>query len=296
MCQAIIEEFKKTEDQIGLNLNAPLAATSSPGWPTYKQAILANPIGKKGSLVATCLSSGQCCWHLRKIIEDGNESGYWKGKLINGQDKLCPVNLLRDCETRWSSTFLMVDHGLILYPVSHGLFFIMESLIDSLCRPSNHFFSISCNLIPPAIRYLIMKSMFSAISTKYSKFHTLHRSSFLESSHLCFPWPFLHMKTFLQSGRDYGWQYQNYSTTSMWESPNSKNTLEELTKLIFMFTPWVHTFFPVSYYNLYLNFNSCKSCHEIWLDKKESTGRELPECTAMGSGISAYHRIYLITS
>ncbi|EDR13320.1 uncharacterized protein LACBIDRAFT_309052 [Laccaria bicolor S238N-H82] len=105
-------------------------------WPAYKQAILANPIRKKRSLVATCRSSGQRRRHLRQIIEDGNESGYWKGKLINGQDKLCPVNLLRDCETRWSSTFLMVDHGLVLYPA------IRSFLLDLLQ------FDLSSHLLP----------------------------------------------------------------------------------------------------------------------------------------------------
>lgn len=93
-------------------------------------------------------------------------------------------------------------------------FFVMESMINSLCRPSDPFFSISRNLISPAICYLTTKSMYSATSTKFLKFRILHKNSFLESSHLRFPWPFLHMKTFLRSGRDYGRRYRNYSTTS----------------------------------------------------------------------------------
>ena len=105
--------MKKCEEDIGPDLNAPLAATSSPGWPAYKQAILANPIGKKRGLVAACRSSGQRRRQLKQTIIDGNLTGYWKGKLPGGGEKLPLVNLLRDCETRWSSTFLMVDRALL---------------------------------------------------------------------------------------------------------------------------------------------------------------------------------------
>jgi len=124
-----------------------------PVGPRTSKQSLPTQSGQKEVLLPRVNSSGQHRRHLRKIIEDGNKSGYWKGKLINGQDKLRPVNLLRDCETRWLSTFLMVDRSLVLYPVSHGLFFVMESLIDSFCRPSDHFFSISHSLISPAICY-----------------------------------------------------------------------------------------------------------------------------------------------
>ena len=115
--QAIIDELKRSESEIGPDLNAPPAATSSPGWASYKQAILTNPIGKKQSLVAACQSSGQHRQQLRKVIEDENESGCWKGKLLNGKEKLPLVNLLQDCNTHWSSTFTMVERGLVLYPV-----------------------------------------------------------------------------------------------------------------------------------------------------------------------------------
>jgi hypothetical protein len=44
--------------------------------------------------------------------------GYWSGKLPDGEDKLPVLRLLRDCPTRWSSTFKMIDRVLMLYPVS----------------------------------------------------------------------------------------------------------------------------------------------------------------------------------
>ena len=87
-CQAIIKELKKSEEDISPNLNAPPVTTSSPGWLAYKQAILANPIGKKQGLVAACRSLGQCRRQLKQTIIEGNLSGYWKGKLPGGGEKL----------------------------------------------------------------------------------------------------------------------------------------------------------------------------------------------------------------
>jgi len=54
-------------------------------------------------------------------IEDGNKSGKWKGKLPGNAETLPVVQLLRDCETRWSSTYLMIERLLLLYPVGDHL-------------------------------------------------------------------------------------------------------------------------------------------------------------------------------
>jgi hypothetical protein len=52
------------------------------------------------------------------VIKEGNENGYWRGKLPDGKTTLPAVQLLRDCPTRWSSTFKMADRVLMLNPVS----------------------------------------------------------------------------------------------------------------------------------------------------------------------------------
>ncbi|KAI6006128.1 hypothetical protein EDD15DRAFT_2154708, partial [Pisolithus albus] len=74
-------------------------------------------IGTVRSIVSVCRASGQRRQDLRKVIVEGNSSGRWAGKLPDGGDKLPLYQLLRDCETRWSSTFLMIERLLLLYPV-----------------------------------------------------------------------------------------------------------------------------------------------------------------------------------
>lgn len=128
-CQAIIDELKKCEEDIGPDLNAPPAATSSPGWPAYKQAILANPIGKKRGLVAACRSSGQRRRQLKQTTIDGNLTGYWKGKLPGGGGETAtgqPFAWLRD-----SLVFYLFDGwpGLALYPVSYSCLNMMFSIL-----------------------------------------------------------------------------------------------------------------------------------------------------------------------
>ncbi|OJA15396.1 hypothetical protein AZE42_11941 [Rhizopogon vesiculosus] len=56
------------------------------------------------------------------IIEAGNANGYWRGTLPDGEDKIPVLRLLRDCPTRWSSTFKMIDRVLILYPAIQSFF------------------------------------------------------------------------------------------------------------------------------------------------------------------------------
>lgn len=87
-------------------------------WYAYLEALEQDLIGRCRSIVASCRSSGQRRQALLKKIEEGNKTGYWKGKLDDGKDKIRPVQLLRDCDTRWSSTFNMIDRVLELYIVS----------------------------------------------------------------------------------------------------------------------------------------------------------------------------------
>ena len=51
------------------------------------------------------------------MIKEGNTSNAW-GKEDEEDIRLREVQLLRDVDTRWSSTFLMIDRVLELYPAS----------------------------------------------------------------------------------------------------------------------------------------------------------------------------------
>ncbi|KII93740.1 hypothetical protein PLICRDRAFT_79070, partial [Plicaturopsis crispa FD-325 SS-3] len=64
-----------------------------------------NPIASCRSLVAQCRASGQRREDFASCIKEGNESGAFK---------LSVWQLLRDVDTRWSSTFFMMNRVLDL--------------------------------------------------------------------------------------------------------------------------------------------------------------------------------------
>lgn len=76
----------------------------------YARAVESNPVGHTRNIVAVCRKSGQRREELQRVIVSGNEQCVWA---------LRTVQLLRDCETRWSSTFNMIDRLIELYPVSN---------------------------------------------------------------------------------------------------------------------------------------------------------------------------------
>jgi hypothetical protein len=89
----------------------------------YLKALESDLIARVRKLVAACRVSSQRRQDLQRIIREGNDKGLWAGKILlprPGDDEawLRPLQLLRDCETRWSSVFLMIDRFLYLYPVS----------------------------------------------------------------------------------------------------------------------------------------------------------------------------------
>ncbi|KAJ2994371.1 hypothetical protein NUW54_g7561 [Trametes sanguinea] len=77
----------------------------------YAQALLNDPVDKARRLVSVCRSSGQRRADLRSTIIEGNEAQQFGTGI-----ELPKAQLLRDVETRWSSTFLMIDRLLELYP------------------------------------------------------------------------------------------------------------------------------------------------------------------------------------
>jgi hypothetical protein len=79
----------------------------------YATAVQSDPVGRMWQIVATCRKSRQRREGLQKLIATGNDTNAWDPDTNNRL-----VQLLRDCETRWSSTFNMIDRFIELYPVS----------------------------------------------------------------------------------------------------------------------------------------------------------------------------------
>ena len=82
----------------------------------YRAALTADIIGTARKLVTACRASGQRREDFALTIREGNEARSWTDS--EGNPLSLPIlQLLRDCETRWSSTFLMLDRVVTLLPV-----------------------------------------------------------------------------------------------------------------------------------------------------------------------------------
>jgi hypothetical protein len=75
----------------------------------YAEALRTKPVSNARSIVAICRKSGSRRTELRKTIAEGIRDGTWPHLQV--------VQLLRDCVTRWSSTYNMIDRCIELYPV-----------------------------------------------------------------------------------------------------------------------------------------------------------------------------------
>ncbi|KZT21839.1 hypothetical protein NEOLEDRAFT_1072768, partial [Neolentinus lepideus HHB14362 ss-1] len=75
----------------------------------YLEALNGDPVARARSLVTACRASDQRRTDFQKTIQEGNEGNLFDVNLPENE-------LLRDVDTRWSSTFLMIDRVLELYP------------------------------------------------------------------------------------------------------------------------------------------------------------------------------------
>ncbi|EMD38454.1 hypothetical protein CERSUDRAFT_48572 [Gelatoporia subvermispora B] len=82
----------------------------------YVAALERQPVKLVRDIVSACRRSGERRAELQRIIADGNEHRQWEDGV-----KLPAKQLLRDCETRWSSTFMMIGRLLGLYPAVRRL-------------------------------------------------------------------------------------------------------------------------------------------------------------------------------
>ncbi|KAJ2928061.1 hypothetical protein H1R20_g9035, partial [Candolleomyces eurysporus] len=119
-CGAIIQELKKLATEKATNYEFDYII-DQPDWHLYLDALESDLIARVRALVAACRKSSQRRQDLQKIIREGNNKGLWAGKIRNPFPKddpnvLRPLQLLRDCETRWSSIYLMITRFLYLYP------------------------------------------------------------------------------------------------------------------------------------------------------------------------------------
>jgi len=96
---------------------------------SYASALESDPVGQTRGIVSVCRASGGRRKELKSVIEGGNKSKTW-GEIIR------VVQLLRDCETRWSSTYNMIDRTMELYPVKFLDFFYFFYFLFKLRSPT----------------------------------------------------------------------------------------------------------------------------------------------------------------
>ncbi|KAL1671439.1 hypothetical protein EV122DRAFT_226580 [Schizophyllum commune] len=85
----------------------------------YQDALKADVVSKARKLINAVRSSGQRREAFEKTIKVQNGKGGWG----ENQQILRIVSLLRDVDTRWSSTLVMIDHLLELYMAVNELIY-----------------------------------------------------------------------------------------------------------------------------------------------------------------------------
>lgn len=86
----------------------------------YLEALAADVLGIARKLVNTCRVSGKRREEFLDTILQGNLDESWvddDGNPIARET----LQLLRDCDTRWSSTYFMVDRVLVMLPVCFSI-------------------------------------------------------------------------------------------------------------------------------------------------------------------------------
>ena len=102
-------ENQDDEDEDDWLLSSDIASRDE----EYQWILWGDVIDEAWYIVTACRSSGQRREEFTEIIKEGNKSGTF------GQGGLHVVALLRDMDIHWSSTCLMVDRVLEMYPVSN---------------------------------------------------------------------------------------------------------------------------------------------------------------------------------
>lgn len=82
----------------------------------YSSILADDVVAAARHLVTAIRASGQRREDFAMVIAEGNKAG------VFGLEGLREVVLLKDMDVRWSSTFLMIDRVLELYPVSNSYY------------------------------------------------------------------------------------------------------------------------------------------------------------------------------
>jgi len=123
--QHILAELKDTHSLFDDYL---YSGAVGPSPDIYGVALQGDPVGRVQKLVSDCRASGQRCSALHAVIRNGNQMKSWPQTVMDFDSPTLPdaqktggilpeVQLLQDCETQWSSTFLMITCVLTLYLV-----------------------------------------------------------------------------------------------------------------------------------------------------------------------------------
>lgn len=181
-----------------------LQSSSDPARATelqnYAKVLGTRPIRRCRELVAACRASGQRREDLKQAIIDGNKSGDWK---INGElIQLPELQLLRDCETRWSSTFNMLGRILDLY-----LVYSYYSVFCLMLITSEHFRLLNSLFDDHAIWTWCLTSTAPSQSLLWGIFikslvsQMQLKSCFVRNELQRSPWPFQYTRVFSLLGK-----------------------------------------------------------------------------------------------
>ena len=124
---AALKDGKGLEEQYLLGnvdhfARASVADTDLPDGVTktdYVEALEVDILGVARKLTGACRISGKHREELESMVLEGNQNEIWMddcGESVSVK----MLQLLRDCETRWSSTHSMVDRALVMLPVCNA--------------------------------------------------------------------------------------------------------------------------------------------------------------------------------
>ena len=150
---ATLEDGKGLEEQYLLGNIGHLNETSIEGTDLpegvteadYLRALKRDVLGLVRKLTTACCISGNRQEEFKDTVLEGNQNQMWTDD--HGESvSVKPLQLLRDCEIRWSSTHFMVDWILTMLPVCVPS--TLTSSHPSFSRLSNPLLVIQIYLMP----------------------------------------------------------------------------------------------------------------------------------------------------
>ncbi|KAJ7072448.1 ribonuclease H-like domain-containing protein [Mycena amicta] len=99
----------------------------------YYKAVKSKPLSSERAVISSCRASGLRRQEFATFIFDGNAKKLWK---TGDNGKLPILQLLRDCETRWSAIHLMNVRFLLLFETLRSLLIIHQPISGFLKHPN----------------------------------------------------------------------------------------------------------------------------------------------------------------